>query len=280
MLSSSTCLVTGCSSGIGRALAISLVRRGAVVWATARRVEDLDSLAEHGVTVRRLDVTNLEQVEEVVREAQPLDVLVNNAGFAVEGAVEEVADDELMAVFDTNLFGPWRMCRAALPFMRSRGRGTIVNVSSFGGEVPYPGIGAYRASKFALECLSWTLRLEVAELGITVLDVQPGLVASEFGAKMVRARAMDPEAGPYAGLHAGAQRAYSAMSPTALDPAQVAEAVVAELEAPSGRLRLRIGEDADRMVAAVRSGDAEFERFVQSELGFRWITAAASEPAA
>ena len=268
-LSSTTCLVTGCSSGIGRALAHALSDAGAAVHATARRPQDVRQLAELGFNAHQLDVTDSRQVVEVVTAIQPLDVVINNAGIGVEGAVEEVEDEELRAVFDVNVFGVWRICRAALPDMRRRRGGTIVNISSFGGEVPYPGMGAYRASKFALEGLSWTLRLELADLGIRVLDVQPGLVESGFGDRMISAGVRSPD-GPYAAMHAAAARSYPRMSPTALSPDAVAAAVVSELAAPSGRFRLPVGEDAERMIRAVRAGDEQFEQYLRADIGFAW----------
>ncbi|MCI0423940.1 MAG: SDR family NAD(P)-dependent oxidoreductase, partial [Acidobacteria bacterium] len=158
---------------------------------------------------------------------------------------------------------------AVLPGMRGRGRGVIVNISSFGGEAPFPGIGAYRSSKFALEGFSWTLHLEVAHFGIRVLDVQPGLTASEFGARMKGAVGMKP-GNAYAVMRESAARTYPRMSPEALPPEAIADAVVGELRKDSGPLRLRVGEDAHRMVAAVRAGDDEYERYLVSELGFDW----------
>ncbi len=196
-----------------------------------------------------------------------VDVLVNNAGYGLEGAVEEVADDELREQYETNVFGPWRLIREVLPGMRERGRGAIVNVSSFGGEVPYPGIGAYRTSKFAVEGLSFTLHLEVAHFGIRVLDVQPGLTSSDFGPKMKAARGLLPAYGPMRDCSA---QTYPRMSPEALPPETVADAIVVELCRDSGPLRLRVGEDADRMVAAVRAGDEAYERYLVRDLGFDW----------
>ncbi|HEX4213427.1 MAG TPA: SDR family oxidoreductase [Candidatus Dormibacteraeota bacterium] len=270
-LAGSRCLITGCSSGIGRALALALAAEGASVIATARDLEAVRDLADRGMETLKLDVTDGVQVEAAVGAAAPVDVLINNAGYGLEGAVEEVSDEELLLQFQTNLFGPWRLCRAVLPAMRRRGSGAIVNISSFGGQVPYPGIGAYRSSKFALEGLSWTLHLEVEHFGIRVLDVQPGLVASEFGGSMRRAAAATPESA-YAVMRAEADAVYPRMSPAerALAPDQVAAAVIAELARPSGPLRLRIGEDTRRVLGVASGGDDAYERFLTEELGFTW----------
>ncbi|MCI0625039.1 MAG: SDR family oxidoreductase [Acidobacteria bacterium] len=268
-LEGARCLVTGCSSGIGRATALALSHAGARVWASARKRESIAALETQGMQLVELDLTDAGGVSRAVSLVGRLDVLVNNAGYGLEGAIEEVGDEELFEQYNTNVFGPWRLCRAVLPGMRASGRGAIVNISSFGGEAPYPGIGAYRSSKFALEGFSWTLRLEVAHFGIRVLDVQPGLTESEFGKHMKRAKAMAPD-NAYAPMHESAARAYLRMSPHALPPEAVADAIVAELRKDTGPLRLRVGEDAHRMVAAVRAGDEAYERYLVSELGFDW----------
>jgi len=132
-------LVTGCSSGIGRATAFELARHGAEVWATAREPSSLEEFRLPGVHVARLDVTCPTDVERVVREMTSVDVLVNNAGYGVEGAIEEVEDETLRAQYETNVFAVWRLCRAVLPAMRRRHYGAIVNVSSFtlGSNEPY-----------------------------------------------------------------------------------------------------------------------------------------------
>src|ERR1051326_7762865 len=178
-LEGQTCLITGCSSGIGRALASVMASRGARVVATARDLGSIADLDLMGMKTVRLDVTDSASVEAALKAAGPVDVLVNNAGYGLEGAIEEVSDDELREQYATNVFGPWRLCRAVLPGMRQRGRGAIVNISSAGGRAPFPGLGAYRSSKFALEGWSWTLHFEVARFGIRVLIVEPGLVDSD-----------------------------------------------------------------------------------------------------
>ena len=185
------CLVTGCSSGIGRATALALADSGAYVVATARDVDSIAGLAAPGLTVAVLDVTDDANVRRVVAAAEPLDVVVNNAGYGLEGAIEEVADDELTAQYDTNVFGVWRICRAVLPGMRARGSGAIVNVSSFGGQAPFPGIGAYRSSKFAVEGLTWTLHLEVAHFGIRVISVPTRPRRNGFRHALLQAGACD-----------------------------------------------------------------------------------------
>jgi len=146
-LAGTCCLVTGCSSGIGRATALALAGAGARVWVSARRANSVSDLESNQIRVVQLDVTNPAAVSDVVGLIGKVELLVNNAGYGLEGAVEEVGDEELFEQYNTNVFGPWRLCRAVLPGMRQPGRGVIVNISSFGGEVPFPGIGACRTSK-------------------------------------------------------------------------------------------------------------------------------------
>ena len=268
-LKGTTCLVTGCSTGIGRATARALAARGARVFASARDRSAIAALGDDDIETLVLDVRDPLAVDAGLDVAGPIDVLVNNAGFGIEGAVEEISDADLLDQYETNVFGVWRLCRAVLPGMRERRRGTIVNVSSFGGQAPFPGIGAYRSSKFALEGLTWTLRMEVAHFGIRVLSVQPGLTGSQFGTSMRQGQAFDPD-GPYAPMRASAAVAYARMSPTALEPETVADAMVAAIEAEHTPWRIRVGDDALRMTAAVESGVDAYERELVEGLGFDW----------
>ena len=198
-------LITGCSTGIGRATAVHLAARGFRVWATARRPESIDDLAEHGCRRLRVDVCDepsmRDAVEAVEAETGGVDVLVNNAGYGLEGPVEELPLDEMRREFETNLFGPTRLLQLVLPGMRRRRRGTIVNVSSVGGRITTPGNGAYHASKHALEALSDALRFEVRGFGIDVIVVEPGAIATRWVETAVRTMQQhrNPES-PYAAL--------------------------------------------------------------------------------
>ena len=177
-------IVTGCSSGIGRAVALQLAASGVTTVATARRVDALADLAAAGCTVLRLDVTDDASRRACVRDALAahgqVDVLVNNAGYAEMGPVEQVPLDAVRRQLETNVVGPVALAQLLLPGMRERGSGRIVNVSSMGGEVTFPGGGVYHASKYALEALSDALRMEAGPFGIQVVVVQPGPVATSF----------------------------------------------------------------------------------------------------
>ena len=179
-----TVLITGCSSGLGRATALAFLDEEWEVYATARNPADIETLGDRGCDISTLDVTDDGDVERVVSrivdEHGRIDCLVNNAGYAQFGPIEDVPTDRVHGQFDVNVYGPHRLTRAVLPHMREQEEGTIVNVSSVAGRLSFPGGGVYSASKFALEAMSDALRVEVEELGIDVVLVEPGPVDTSF----------------------------------------------------------------------------------------------------
>jgi len=245
-------LITGASSGFGRAIAEAVLAEGDAVVATARRPAALADLAERpGATVRALDVTDGEQVRDVVAEAVVtggVDVLVNCAGHGLIGALEELTDAEFRGVMETNLFGALAVTKAVLPHMRERGGGHIVQMSSMGGVSANPGHAVYATSKFALEGASEALAGEVAPFGIRVTIVEPGPFRTEFAGRSMRSST--PMAA-YAGTPArGARdrfRDQDGVQPN--DPAKGAAAIIAAVRGPAGPLRLPLGEEA---VARIR----------------------------
>ncbi len=178
-------LVTGCSSGIGRATAERLAARGMRVWASARRLASIADLEARGCRLLALDVTDEASMVAGVRTVEEADghvgALVNNAGYSQSGAVESLPMDDVRRQFETNVFGLVRMCQLVLPGMRAAGAGRIVNVSSMGGRFSLPGGGAYHATKHAVEALSDALRFEVERFGVDVVVVQPGIIVTRFG---------------------------------------------------------------------------------------------------
>jgi NAD(P)-dependent dehydrogenase (short-subunit alcohol dehydrogenase family) len=181
----STVLITGCSSGIGRATAKAFRSEDWLVYATARDEDDIAALAEIGCETAELDVTDRGQVERVVErivdEAGHIDCVVNNAGYAQMGPIEDVPTRKVHEQFDVNVYGPHRLVRAAAPHMREAEDGTFVNVSSVSGKLSVAGTGVYSASKFAVEAMSDALRSELREFDVEVVVVEPGPVATEFG---------------------------------------------------------------------------------------------------
>ena len=180
-----TVLVTGASSGIGHATAEKLLADGCTVYAAARRVDRMQDLADMGATTLKMDVTNEDDVvagiEQIKDERGGTDVLINNAGFGLYGAMEDTPLDEARYQFEVNLFGLARLTQLALPQMRERGAGKIVNISSIGGKIYTPLGSWYHATKHALEGWSDCLRLELKDLGIDVIVIEPGAIRTEFG---------------------------------------------------------------------------------------------------
>jgi NAD(P)-dependent dehydrogenase (short-subunit alcohol dehydrogenase family) len=178
-------LITGCSSGIGHETARHLAARGWTVYATARRPESIADLAAAGCRTLALDVSDEDSmrsaVEAVTGAEGRVGALINNAGYSQSGAVETLPMDKIRAQFETNVFGLVRMCQLVLPGMRAARRGRIVNVSSMGGKLVFPGGGAYHATKFAVEAFSDALRWEVRGFGVDVAIIEPGLIKTRFG---------------------------------------------------------------------------------------------------
>ena len=183
-------LITGCSSGIGAATASRLAKAGWTVYATARRPETLAALEADGCRTLALDVVDEASrqaaVDAVVAAEGAVGVLVNNAGYSQSGAVESIPDDRVRDQFETNVFGPLALCRLVLPGMREQGWGKIVQLSSMGGKLTFPGGGLYHATKHALEAISDALRFEVKSFGVDVIVIEPGLITSGFSDAAVR----------------------------------------------------------------------------------------------
>jgi NAD(P)-dependent dehydrogenase (short-subunit alcohol dehydrogenase family) len=178
-------LITGCSSGIGEETAKRLAGRGHTVFATARNLDSISALAGAGCRTLALDVTDEDSMRAAVAAVEAehgaVGGLVNNAGYSQSGALETLPLERLRTQFETNVFGLVRMCQLVLPGMRRAGRGRIVNISSMGGRLTFPGGGAYHATKHAVEALSDALRFEVAGFGVGVVVIEPGLIRTRFG---------------------------------------------------------------------------------------------------
>jgi len=276
---SAAVLITGCSSGIGRATALRLARRGHTVYASARRPESIADLERSGCRVLALDVTDEASmagaVHAVETEHGAVGALVNNAGYSQSGAVESVPLDVVRRQFETNVFGLVRMCQLVLPAMRAQRAGRIVNVSSMGANFTFPGGGFYHATKYAVEAISDALRVEVAQFGIDVVLVEPGMIRTGFGE--VAAGTLDStstatataEGGsPYDELRAAADKvmADGYRGPFSV-PADKAAAVVRRaVESPRPRSRYLITPAAKAMVGLRRfGGDRAWDAFVRRQ---------------
>ena len=239
-------LVTGASSGIGKAAALALAEAGFEVVGTSRdtaRVTPRD-----GVTFLDLDVTNQESVSAVVQQVierfERIDVLVNNAGIGTGGAAEESSVAQDQRLFDVNVFGVIRMTKAVLPHMRGRGRGRIINVSSVFGFIPQPYMAAYVASKHAIEGYSESVDHEVREHGVRVLLVEPANTTTGFDANMVRA---DTPLPIYAQQRHTFDDVMAALIKDGDQPALVAQTIIAAATDPNPKLRYTAGPRAGRL---------------------------------
>lgn len=242
--------ITGCSSGLGRALAEEVLERGYRAVVTARKADAVRDLVERyddrAIAVA-LDVTRFEQINNAVHAAYDefgqIDVLVNNAGYGYIGAIEEGEDAEIRAQFDTNVHGVIAMMQAVLPGMRRRGKGHIVNVSSIGGLTTFPNVGYYHASKYALEGLSQTLAKEVASFGIGVTVVEPGAFRTDFrGRSMRQSKIRLPEFADTLGKQRDAL--LNSHGKQHNDPAKGAVAIIEAVKAQNPPLHLLLGADA------------------------------------
>lgn len=247
--------ITGASSGFGRAFTKYALEQGYRVVATARKREAIEPLAaQHParILILPMDVNNRAQIDEAVRQAiehfGSIDVLINNAGYGIVGAVEETPEEELRALMDTNFFGAVAVTRALLPHLRRQGRGAIVNISSLGGQLSMSGFGAYSASKFALEGISEALAQELKPLGVKVLIVEPGQFRTNLAGAGMRYM---PEIDAY-GATAGPTREFARTSDGTQfgDPHKAARAIDLALRDPKTPLRLQLGQDAVDMIRA------------------------------
>ena len=268
-------LITGASSGIGRAAALELLGAGHTVYAGARRVESMVSVGAAGGRLLPLDVTSeadLERVVQTILEEQGrIDVLVNNAGFGLYAAAEDVPLDDARYQLEVNLFGPARLIQLVLPHMREQRAGTIVNVSSMGGEITFPLGAWYHASKHALEAYSDALRQEVKGFGIHVVLVQPGIIRTEFGGVSSDAVREYSGHGAYRDLAeamaTATEQAYGE-SGKASDPAVVAATIRKAVETAKPKPRYPVGYAAKPLLALNRFLPTRaFDRIASRQIG-------------
>ncbi|MBO0128991.1 oxidoreductase [Agrobacterium sp. OT33] len=268
-----TALVTGTSSGMGKAIAKCLISDGYRVYVAARQVEKMDDLARMGATPLRMDISNEVEiraaVETILAQTGGVDVLVNNAGFGLYGPVEDIGIDEARYQFEVNVFGPARLTQMLIPAMRKKGAGTIVNITSMGGKI-YTLLGAwYHATKHALEGWSDSLRLELAPFGIRVVVVEPGLIETGFGDVVADGLLERSGEGPYAkvtrAVAKSTREAYGHGRGT--DPVVIADIVSKAVGARKPRTRYVAGKYAKPMIM-IRNwfGDRMFDRVIMSQM--------------
>lgn len=255
-----TVLITGCSSGIGEATAERLAKSGWTVYATARRPETLAGLEAKGCRTLALDVTSEESmtaaVKTVLDETGRIDALVNNAGYSQSGAAETLDLDDVRRQFETNVFGLLRLSQLVLPAMRERGAGRIINISSMGGRLVFPGGGVYHATKYAVEALSDAMRFEVAGFGVQVVIVEPGLITTNFENAAVASMTGNVD-GPYAEFNAqvaaSTKEVYAGpMRHLGGGPDSVAKVIEKALKARRPKIRYTVTASAKLSIATRR----------------------------
>jgi NADP-dependent 3-hydroxy acid dehydrogenase YdfG len=272
--SSRVWFITGCSTGFGRLLAEEVLKSGGKVAATARKVEQIADLEQKNPETAKslpLDVNDQKQVDTAVAAAIErfghIDVLVNNAGYGVAGAIEEVSEAEFRPMFETNVFGLLRVTRAVLPHLRERRSGHILNLSSIGGLVATQGIGYYNSTKFAVEGISEALAAELAPLGIRVTIIEPGPFRTDFlgrSGQLASARIADYDS------TAANMRKYFAEQDGKQpgDPVRAVQAMIKVVEAPNPPLRLLLGVGAlQRLRAKLDSWQKEIAAWESTTTG-------------
>jgi NAD(P)-dependent dehydrogenase (short-subunit alcohol dehydrogenase family) len=266
-----TWLITGCSTGLGRAFARAVLGRGHNVVATARSAEAVKDLAgadPDRVLALALDVTNGAQITETVGAAEArfgsIDVLINNAGYGYRAAVEEGGHEDLAALFATNFFGPISIIQAVLPGMRARRQGTIVHISSIAARTSPPGSGYYAASKAALEAMTASLRTEVEPLGITAMIVEPGAFRTDFsGRSLTQSDTVIDDYADTAGARRKERDTTHGTQPG--DPDKAAEALITAVESAQPPLMLILGPDAlERLRASLDALNANLDAWEQT----------------
>ncbi len=267
-------LITGCSSGLGRATALHLVKQGWSVFATARKLSDLTELTEAGCRPLALDVTDEASMEAAVRAVEAehgaVSVLINNAGYSQSGAIEAVPLSRVRAQFETNVFGLVRLTQLVLPGMRRQRFGKVVNLSSMGGKLVFPGGGYYHATKYAVEALSDALRFEVKGFGIDVILIEPGLIKSGFGEAAVSSMGGTGDVdGVYASFHTAVAQATAEayekgpLASLAGVPDDVAKTISRALAAKRPKARYTVSWSAKVLLAQRRlSSDRAWDWFL------------------
>jgi NAD(P)-dependent dehydrogenase (short-subunit alcohol dehydrogenase family) len=268
-------VVTGSSSGIGLAASLALAKNGYLTYATMRNLakrDTIQSIAEKQhlpIRTVQLDVTDENSVKNAIQsilsESGRIDLLVNNAGYGLTGAFEDIGMDEIKSLYETNVFGVIRVTQAVLPIMRKQGSGRIINISSGAGRIGYPGGSAYVSSKFALEGSSESMAFEVEQFGIKTVLVEPGFIRTNFAENIVTAKkAQDPNS-PYSQMMMQMKSSSHRrrMIENAPDADLVASVIVEAATAKEPNLRYLAGKDVQQMVAAKKSmSDEEFQKMI------------------
>jgi NAD(P)-dependent dehydrogenase (short-subunit alcohol dehydrogenase family) len=277
MAEGKTAVVTGSTSGIGFETSLLLAKNGFHTYATvrnldkAKEIRDISDKGELPIQVIELDVDSDKSVEDaigsILNERKRIDVLVNNAGYNMQGALEDLSMDEIKALFETNLFGAIRVMKAVLPIMRKQRGGTIVNISSMGGRFAFPLNSVYHGTKFALEGISESVHLETEPFGLRVVLVEPGFTKTNISTNTkVGQKAAEPSS-PYAPKVQTMQKVWGHIfDQKAAPPEEVARVILKAVTSDNPSMRYTAGDDAKQMMEARKAmSDPEFEGLVKQQ---------------
>jgi NAD(P)-dependent dehydrogenase (short-subunit alcohol dehydrogenase family) len=270
-------VVTGSSSGIGFETSVLLAKNGFRTFATVRNpdkanaIRNISDKGELPIRVVELNVNSDKSVnaaiDKINDESKRIDVLVNNAGYSLIGALEDLSMDEIKAQFETNLFGTIRVMKAVLPIMRKQQGGTIVNVSSIAGRVGFPLFPVYSGTKFALEGVSESMRLETDTLGIKIVLIEPGTIRSNFASNAIIGQKAAEHDSPYAPMVKTLQKATARFIDQGTPPEEVANVILNAVTLDNPDLRYQVGNDAIQMIEARKGmSDQEFGVVVKQHL--------------
>jgi short-subunit dehydrogenase len=273
-------VVTGSSTGIGFETSLTLARNGFHTYATMRNLageksKPLKEVAKNDnlqLQVIELDVNNdksvADAIKTIVEERKRIDVLINNAGYALGGALEDSSIDEIKAQFETNFFGAVRAMKAVLPDMRRQGAGKIVNVTSMGGRISIPLSSSYHGSKFALEGVSESIQYELEPFGIKVILIEPGAVGSNFWRNIKIAKSSSDSDSPYSQFGNKILKAFKVMEQNVISPSVVAKTILDAVTSDNPQLRYVVGEDAAKTIEARKNmPDKEFGNLIKKQFG-------------
>lgn len=267
-----TVLVTGASAGIGKATAIYLAQNGYNVYGAARRIDKMQDLKTHGIKLIALDVTKEESVmacvEQIFKEAGSIDILINNAGFGLEGAIEDIAMEDARYQLEVNVFGAMRLAQLVLPKMRENKYGKIVNISSVGGKIAFPLGGWYHASKFALEALSDSMRNEVREFGVDIIVVEPEATKSEWGNVATDILLKVSGHTAYKDLTAKTHNLFTRLSKDVAEPIVIAKLVRKGIEAKNPKTRYTTSQMASSLLLFLKRilSDKQMDKLIMSQI--------------
>lgn len=265
-------LITGASSGIGKATALALIKAGHIVYGAARRTDQMQDIAKAGGKILKMDITNESQIiaciDQIIQENERIDVLINNAGYGLFGAVEDISIADARGQFEVNVFGLARITQLVLPYMRQQNAGKIINVSSMGGKIYTPMGAWYHASKHALEGWSDCLRLELKQFNIDVVIIEPGLIATEFSDVLQDLLQQTSGTGPYHKLAksiANSTKETYGKKGDPSPPTDIADVIVKAVQVSHPKTRYAAGKMA-KLLLFMRKyfGDGLFDKMVMS----------------